>query len=118
MVATGYASGIDLRFAGADKIVVANVRQGYVADEEDILPDDEVISVNGKFPVELSMVEIENLMGRAGNELRLRLRRGGNSFEVDFVTKYPFKYPPDWPPEREEFNPDAAPETKPESEKP
>ena len=112
------ASGIDLRFAGADKIVVANVRQGYVADEEDILQDDEVISVNGKFPVELSMVEIENLMGRAGNKLRLRLRRGGNSFEVDFVTKYPFKYPPNWPPEREEFNPDAAPERKPESEKP
>lgn len=112
-------TGFNFRFDPQHRLLVLeNMRSGGPSELAGIKPGDEVVAIDGTSVHGWSYYAVTDRFSQAGTNLRLKCRRNGENFEVEFTLKHRVQYPPDWPPEREEFNPDAAPETKPESEKP
>ncbi|MDX1909253.1 MAG: aspartyl protease family protein [Bacteroidia bacterium] len=80
-------SGLELIGTGTDynTFIISYVRPNSPAEKAGVLPDDELLSINGMATDGLSLDQIYNMLDRqSGKRLNLRLRRGGQVEKLSF----------------------------------
>jgi len=100
------ATGIQFLYVSNKAIRVGAVRKDSPGSKADVQPRDEVLSIDGKTPADLSLNELMKIVSREGQTIRIELRRSGLVYGVDLTMKRNFEYPPKWaerPGEESEF---------------
>jgi C-terminal processing protease CtpA/Prc len=104
------ASGFTVRIDASHTVSIReDLFKRDIAGEAGLRPGDEILSIDDRPASEFSYYEARDHFRRAGQQLKLRCRRDGREFEVQYEMRFPYQYPPQWPPEKEEFDPNAVP---------
>jgi hypothetical protein len=104
------ATGFRFRIDASHRMWINNdFFRREVAGEAGLQPGDEVLSIDDRPASQFNFYEARDHFRRAGKQLKLRCRRDGKEFEVQYEMRFPYQYPPQWPPEKEEFDPNAVP---------
>lgn len=90
------ASGIQFVYVSNEAIRVADIRDDSPASKADVHLGDELVTIDGKTPADLSLDDLEKLVSREGKSIHIELRRLGRVHDVDVTLKRNFQYPPKW----------------------
>ena len=100
------ASGMVVGFGPDGLASVRVLKDNSPAEMAKIKVGDELLSLNGRSAREFSYREIKREFAHGGKRVRLVLKRGETTYEVDLKLARPYEYPPQWKPE------DTLPKTK------
>jgi hypothetical protein len=81
----------------------------HIAGNAGLAIGDEILTIDDRPASKFSYYEARDYFRQAGKQIKLRCRRDGKEFEVQYEMRFPYQYPPQWPPEKEEFDPNAVP---------
>ena len=76
-----------------------------LAGRAGLKPGDEILAIDEKGVDQFRYFDVLTRFSEAGTTLKLKCRRDGKEFEIEYQMEFPYPYPPEWPPEKEEFNP-------------
>ena len=91
------ASGIGFVYVSNEAIRVEDVRKDSPGSRAGVQPGDEVLSIDGKTPADLSLNELLEIVSKEGRTVNIQFQRLGQVYDVDLVLKRNFQYPPTWP---------------------
>lgn len=90
------ASGLVFDFDENDELYIGRIHSRNVETAKVLRPKDVITKFDGRSPSEFTYLQIKDRLCEAGTSLPLRIRRGGQEFDVDLKLCYPFEYPPKW----------------------
>ena len=91
------ASGIGFVYVSNETLRIASIRNDSPASRDNVQPGDEVLTIDGKTPVEMSYDDLMNVVSREGESIHIELRRMGRVHDIDLTLKRNIEYPPTWP---------------------
>ena len=90
------ASGIGFVYISSEAIIVGSIRNDSPASRAEVQAGDEVLSIDGKKPADLSLEELMQIVSREGQTIHIAFRRSGRYYDRDLTLKRNFEYPPTW----------------------
>jgi len=90
------ASGVGYVFRTSKSLFVETVEGNSPGAEAGIRVGDEILSLEGKSPLEFSRKDIQMLFAQAGETVHLGMKRDGEPFDVELILRHDFEYPPKW----------------------
>jgi hypothetical protein len=99
------ASGFGSSFNREGALIVFGEIDEKLAGRAGLKPGDEILAIDEKGVDQFRYFDVLTRFSEAGTTLKLKCRRDGKEFEIEYQMEFPYPYPPEWPPEKEEFNP-------------
>ncbi len=91
------ASGLGLTFLSASSLEVRHVEPDSPAEAAGLRVGDQALAINDCLPSELTRDSLFQILSRDGEVVRIKVRRGDESIDVNMLLKRSFEYPPRWP---------------------
>ncbi len=79
---------IVVSYTGADRPVIASIMEDSAAEEAGLQEGDEILSVNGTRVHLYREVSLESSLNEDGEDMTLKIRRDGETFEVTLTPRY------------------------------
>lgn len=89
---TAFASGFEVDISDDGNILLTLVEEDKTAYEQGLRQGDVIIEINDTSVSETGFENIANkLLGKEGTQVKLRVRRGNNEFDMNFIRSHVYK---------------------------